>query len=117
MSHCPRSGLKSSEVVDCAARPGRRQKDCPRVAAKNPDPVAHIGRMVGPRRVGDPEIGTEECRSNFGDKFFHGVSVITKPGTEIPIETLFMPCPMCQLMKLRRIVGFGCTAGGSAGEE
>jgi hypothetical protein len=70
-------------------------------------PVFEILRVIGAGFIADAEIGTQECGSEFGDKFFHRIGVIAEALAELAIAAVLAARPVGQLMQQRGIVGLG----------
>jgi hypothetical protein len=66
----------------------RRAENRSLVAAQHLEPRRDIGRMIGARLGGQPEVGADKGGRQFSDQFFCSVSVRTEPPGQVARETM-----------------------------
>lgn len=71
--------------------------------------------MIRPWLGADPEIPAEEGCAEFGDKLFHGISVITEAFSEHAVEAAGSAAPMDAFMQQDAVSGLGGSTGPEGG--
>ena len=109
--------LQACKIVDGLRGLRRGGEDRLLVRLQDAKPIVEILRMIGPGGVGDAEIGAQESRPEFGDKFLHGVGLIAETLPELPVAAALDAGPVGQLVQLGRSVGLGGGAGRGADKD
>ena len=101
------SRLKREEEIGRARGSGRSGENRFCVHAQRAEPVGDIIGVILAGFDRDREIGAEIGCSQLGNEFLHRIGAFIEAALQVTIETAGMGCPMGQLVKEGRIIGFG----------
>ena len=77
-----------------------RGKDRPLVVAQNGQPIGDVGRVIFAELGRELQIGAEESRPEFGDKFFDGIAFVAETlAAEVAVKPLLVPRGMRRLVR------------------
>ena len=105
-----RFDLETMQKICCLLSVRSGGDDRPFVVLQDLEPALYVCRMIIARLRRQRQIGAKKGRAKFGDQFLAGVTFIAPLlASEFTIQPFRVPCPVRELVRQSRIVGFGAT--------